>query len=157
MEAPESGASACGPRATDVANPFRVEIRPFRMYTTALMDDCRKQCGSIVPRRCATARGGNEFYFFHLVSSPPQQRPQFRAFVGINIRTIWGAKRGGFRDDPEFWRLQAQEARKQSQWDIARQYERIAEGVAEQMKVLEKRAPAASVLRRVSTAKKNRS
>jgi hypothetical protein len=64
---------------------------------------------------------------------------------------------GGFRDDPDFWRLQAEGAQKQSQWDIARQYERIAEAVAEQMKVLEKRAPAASVLRRVSTAKKNRS
>jgi predicted DNA-binding WGR domain protein len=65
-----------------------------------------------------------------------------------------GAEMGRLRDDPEFWRLQAEDAKKESQPEIARQYERIARRVEERLHDLEKRAPAASVLRKVSMRKK---
>jgi hypothetical protein len=73
----------------------------------------------------------------------------------------WGARlMGKFRDDPEFWRFQAKEARiksglidaagsKCAAQEIASQYERIASHVEERMKDVEKRAPEASILRRV--------
>ena len=61
---------------------------------------------------------------------------------------------GILRDDPEFWRSQAEDAKKGSQPEIARQYERIAQRVEERLSDLEKRAPAASALRKVSMRKK---
>jgi hypothetical protein len=70
------------------------------------------------------------------------------------ILGMLGAEMGRLRDDPEFWRLQAEDAKKESQPEIARQYERIARRVEERLNDLEKRAPAASVLRKVSMRKK---
>jgi hypothetical protein len=61
---------------------------------------------------------------------------------------------GGLRDDPEFWRLQAEDAKKGSQPEIAGQYERIARRVEERLNDLEKRAPAVSALRKVSMRNK---
>jgi hypothetical protein len=61
---------------------------------------------------------------------------------------------GGLRDDPEFWRLQAEHAKKGSRPEIASQYERIARHVEERLNDLEKRAPAVSALRQVSMRKK---
>jgi hypothetical protein len=91
--------------------------------------------------------------FLDIVSYPQQQWPHFRGFVGSVVGTL-GAKMGILRDDPEFWRSQAEDAKKGSQPEIARQYERIAQRVEERLSDLEKRAPAASALRKVSMRKK---
>jgi hypothetical protein len=77
--------------------------------------------------------------------------PIFLGFCRYDSPRNVGAKMG--RDDPEFWRVQAEDA-KASQPEIARQYERIARRVEERLSDLEKRAPAASVLRKVSIRKK---
>jgi hypothetical protein len=78
--------------------------------------------------------------------------PIFLGFYRYDSPRNVGAKMG--RDDPEFWRVQAEDAKKASQPEIARQYERIARRVEERLSDLEKRAPAASVLRKVSMRKK---
>ena len=58
------------------------------------------------------------------------------------------------RENLEFWRLQAEDAKKASKPEIARQYERIAKIIEERLNDLEKRAPAASDLRKLSMRKK---
>ena len=58
------------------------------------------------------------------------------------------------RENPEFWRLQAEDAKKTSKPEIARQYERIAKIIEERLNHLDKRAPAASDLRKLSMRKK---
>jgi hypothetical protein len=84
------------------------------------------------------------------------------------LSSVWkmgGEVMGKFRDDPDFWRLHAQEARIRSQLindlgskraaqEIADQYERIACRIEERMKELEKRVPAASALRRLAVGRK---
>jgi hypothetical protein len=89
--------------------------------------------------------------FLRIVSYQPQQSPHFHGSVRLGIV---GAKMGGLRDDPEFWRVQAKDAKKESRPEIAREYERIAQRVEERLNDLEKRAPAASTLRKVSMRKK---
>jgi hypothetical protein len=78
--------------------------------------------------------------------------PFSAVFVGTTIFGIRGAKMG--KQDPEFWRLQAEDAKMASQPEIARQYQRIAKIIEERLNDLEKRAPAASDLRKVSMRKK---
>ena len=77
--------------------------------------------------------------------------PHFPRFLSVLLSAgCGGTKMGGLRDDPEFWRLQAEDAKKGSQPEIAGQYERIARRVEERLNDLEKRAPAVSALRKVS-------
>jgi hypothetical protein len=72
---------------------------------------------------------------------------------------------GKFRDDPEFWRFQADEVRIKSQLinhpgsrraalEIASQYDLIARSVEGRMQELEKRAPAPSALHRHAIRRK---
>jgi predicted DNA-binding WGR domain protein len=90
--------------------------------------------------------------FCALLSIRHSNGPIFLGFCRYYYFGIRGAKMG--RENPEFWRLQAEDAKKASKPEMARQYERIAKIIEERLNDLEKRAPAASDLRKLSMRKK---
>jgi hypothetical protein len=90
--------------------------------------------------------------FCALLSIRHSNGPIFLGFCRYYYFGIRGAKMG--RENPEFWRLQAEDAKKASKPEIARQYERIAKIIEERLNDLDKRAPAASDLRKLSMRKK---
>jgi hypothetical protein len=97
---------------------------------------------------------------------PCHIEPQFGGICRYGVPLKWGAKTvSKFRDDPEFWRFQADEVRIKSQLlnhpgsrraalEIASQYDIIARSVEERMQDLQKRAPAPSALHRHAITRK---